>query len=142
MNLPRPKGRRWSFTIESLRESNGAMSNERNEIGVIRAIRGSRLCLLAAVLAFCATAISAGAIQFDVFLGFDGIVPESSWFPIVCEVKNDGPAFSGTIEVTSGSQDQPRRMVVELPTGTLKRLVIPIFSASRGSGHGLGCAAF
>ena len=96
-----------------------------------RPSRGTRSWLLAAWLAFCATGI-AQAIQFDAFLGYDGIVPESSWFPIVCEVKNDGPPFNGIIEVTTGAQDQPRRLLVELPTGTLKRLVIPVFSATRG----------
>ncbi|HZV35715.1 MAG TPA: hypothetical protein VFB72_14165, partial [Verrucomicrobiae bacterium] len=72
------------------------------------------------------------AIQFDVFPGFDNIVPEASWFPIVCEVKNDGPSFNGTIEVTGGFNDsQVRRVVVELPTGTLKRIVIPVFTTMR-----------
>lgn len=74
------------------------------------------------------------ALQFDVFLGYDGIVPEASWFPVVCEVKNDGPSFTGTVEIEGGSysQGQTRRLVVELPTGTLKRFVIPVFAASRG----------
>jgi len=76
------------------------------------------------------------AIQFDVFLGFDGIVPQACWFPVMCEVKNDGPAFRGTVELDGGryNQDQVRRAVVELPTGTLKRFVIPVFSSSRGFG--------
>src|SRR2546423_7106528 len=73
------------------------------------------------------------AIQFDVFLGYEGIVPEASWFPVVCEVKNDGPSFNGVVEVTPGNynQGQTRRIVVELPTGTLKRFTIPVFSSSR-----------
>jgi hypothetical protein len=70
------------------------------------------------------------ALQFDVFLGFDGIVPEASWFPVVCEVKNDGPTFTGTVELTSGNQNQTRRVTVELPTGTLKRFVLPMFSTT------------
>jgi hypothetical protein len=72
------------------------------------------------------------ALQFDVFLGYDGIVPEASWFPVVCEVKNDGPTFVGTVELDSeNNQGQLRRIVVELPTGTLKRFVIPVFSTTR-----------
>ncbi|WP_150107564.1 hypothetical protein [Pedosphaera parvula] len=74
------------------------------------------------------------ALQFDVFLGYEGVVPEASWFPVVCEVKNDGPSFTGTIEIVpSGNinQDQNRSVTVELPTGTLKRLVIPVFSTTR-----------
>jgi hypothetical protein len=80
---------------------------------------------------------SRAALQFDVFLGYDGIVPQASWFPVVCEIKNDGPAFVGTVELDGGrfNQDQTRRAVVELPTGTLKRFVIPVFSAVRGYGN-------
>ncbi|MCX6923913.1 MAG: hypothetical protein NT154_12005, partial [Verrucomicrobia bacterium] len=75
-------------------------------------------------------------LQFDVFLGYDGIVPQASWFPVVCEIKNDGPPFVGTVELDGGrfNQEQTRRAVVELPTGTLKRFVIPVFSATRGIG--------
>lgn len=74
------------------------------------------------------------ALQFDVFLGFDGIVPEASWFPVVCEVKNDGPTFKATVELESGSYNagQKRLVEVELPTGTLKRFVIPVFASTRG----------
>lgn len=83
--------------------------------------------LLLAGVSFSARA----AIQFDVFLGYDGIIPEASWFPVVCEVKNDGPTFTATIELVVGSfnQNQTLRTVVELPTSTLKRLVIPVFSS-------------
>lgn len=72
-------------------------------------------------------------LQFDVFLGYDGIVPEATWVPIVCEIKNDGPSFNGMVEVSGGNleQGQTRQLVVELPTGTTKRVVIPVFSSSR-----------
>ena len=79
---------------------------------------------------------SRAAIQFDVFLGYDGIVPQASWFPVVCEIKNDGPSFVGTVEVDGGkfNQDQTRQAVVELPTGTLKRFTIPVFASARTYG--------
>ncbi len=84
---------------------------------------------------FCGAAFTTRAeLQFDVFLGYDWIVPEASWFPIVCEIKNDGPPFIGVIEVTPGSygtKGQSHQVAVELPTGTLKRIVIPAFSPSR-----------
>ena len=85
------------------------------------------LLVLAAAPALCA------AVRFDVFLGYDGIIPENSWFPVVCEVQNDGPGFVGEIEVTAGQfgQGQNRLLVVELPTGTTKRIVLPAFSANR-----------
>ena len=97
-------------------------------------VRGFRPLWLACLLLLAGALTSRAALQFDVFLGYDGIVPEASWFPVVCEVKNDGPSFTAVIEVTPGNYNggQVRRLVVELPTGTLKRLVIPVFSTSRG----------
>jgi hypothetical protein len=73
------------------------------------------------------------AMQFDVFLGYDGVVPEGSWFPVICEIKNDGPNFVGVVEISGGqfNAGQTRRLVVELPTGTLKRIDIPVFSSAR-----------
>src|SRR5580700_6378317 len=73
------------------------------------------------------------AMQFDVFLGYDGVVPEGSWFPVICEIKNDGPSFVGVVEISGGhfNESQTRRLVVELPTGTLKRIDIPVFSSAR-----------
>src|SRR2546423_15548220 len=41
-------------------------------------------------------------IQFDVFLGHDDIVPEASWVPVICEIKNDGPALTATNELEGG----------------------------------------
>ena len=90
--------------------------------------------LLALTVLLCAFAFSArAALQFDVFLGYDGVVPNGTWIPVVCEVKNDGPSFTGVVEVDSdaGSSGQKRRMVVELPTGTLKRFTIPVISTTR-----------
>lgn len=70
------------------------------------------------------------ALQFDVFLGYDGIMPERGWFPIVCELDNDGAPFTGVVEVNSDQlgNGQTRRMIVDLPTNTRKRIVIPVFS--------------
>src|SRR2546425_13114731 len=95
--------------------------------------KGTRLVLLAlGLLAFCGATLSARAVpQFDVFLGYDWIVPEASWFPVVCEIKNDGASFTGTVELTTGNQSQSRRLKVELPTGTRKRVVLPVFSTTR-----------
>lgn len=90
---------------------------------------------------FCFTLLAAllrpntaeALIQFDPFLGYDGVVPEVSWFPLVCEIKNDEAAFTGVIEVGDAfGQGQKTTMIVELPTGTLKRVVLPLFAGSRG----------
>ena len=93
----------------------------------------SLLSIAISLWLFGATPVAHAALQFDVFPGYDGIVPEASWFPIVCEVKNDGPSFTGTVEVKRGdNEDQTLAMTIELPTGTLKRFVLPIFSSGRG----------
>jgi len=66
-------------------------------------------------------------VRFDVFVGYDGLVPAMGWFPVTCEVENNGPSFLATFEATSGQfgQGEIRRMKLELPTGTTKRFVIP-----------------
>ena len=94
--------------------------------------------ILALFLVFSAGAIRAQQIQFDVFVGYGdlgggGVVPEASWFPVVCEIKNNGPTFNGVIEINAGNMGQAQnvRVAVELPTGTLKRLSIPVFNAGR-----------
>lgn len=77
--------------------------------------------------------LSVRALQFDVFLGYgnDGVVREANWFPVTCEINNDGPAFTGVVELGSANtgSDNVRRFVVELPTDTRKRIVIPVFAA-------------
>ena len=45
----------------------------------------------------------------DVFLGFDSLVPDASWFPVVCEIKNHGPAFTGMVEVSAGQFNDGNR---------------------------------
>jgi len=70
------------------------------------------------------------AVRFDLFVGYDGVVPQGSWFPMGFEVQNDGPAFTALVEVAPGqfNSSQTRTMTVELPTGTTKRFVIPTFA--------------
>jgi hypothetical protein len=105
-------------------------------------LRTTRLTELSASLLLCCFCSLAGfaatttLTQFDVFPGYDDIVPDASWFPIVCEVKNDGPSFMGDVEVATDNNygpGQARHMRVELPTGTLKRFTIPVFSTARGA---------
>lgn len=96
--------------------------------------KARHFCVLWLLLFICIFASAANAaLQFDVFLGYDGVVPNATWIPIVCEVKNDGPSFTGVVEVDSdaGNSAQTRKMVVELPTGTLKRFTIPVISTAR-----------
>lgn len=92
----------------------------------------------AVVLLFLVALNLRAALQFDVFVGLDNYVPEASWFPIVCEVNNDGPPLKAVIEVTGGAMNQSsytRAVPVELPTGTRKRITIPVFSANSYNGE-------
>ena len=88
---------------------------------------------LALLLLLCSLASARAMVRFDVFLGYDGILPEASWFPVSFEVQNDGPSFTGVVEISPGqfNQSQTRLMTVELPTGTMKRFVVPAYSSSR-----------
>jgi hypothetical protein len=93
-------------------------------------LRRVALLFLLGLLALPARA----ALQFDVFLGFDGATREGNWFPIACEIFNDGPAFNAVFEVTNDGdvrRSQVRQIAVELPTNTRKRFVIPVFSSGR-----------
>ena len=91
--------------------------------------------ILRAALAvlFCLASAARAALQFDAFIGYDDLLPEQSWFPITCELHNDGPPFNAIVEITS--QDfgagQVRRFPLDLPTNTRKRIFIPVFSTAR-----------
>lgn len=120
------------------------LGSPHGEQGQVKCLRRAWPAVLGVLLALVLTPSARATLQFDVFLGYDGIVSEASWFPLVIEVDNDGPTFTGIIEITGGSdnESQPVRMPVELPTGTLKRLVIPLFSAYYKSfGYGYGGVA-
>ncbi len=93
---------------------------------------------LLAWLTTVAPGVARAELQFDVFLGYgsgggnDGFVREANWFPVACEVFNDGPGFEAGFELTSQqfSGDQRRRFKVELPTNTRKRFVFPVFAGA------------
>ncbi len=78
-------------------------------------------------------------LQFDVFVGYgssgagDGIVREGGWFPVACEVFNDGPGFEAVFELSSRQLGggQVRRLALELPTNTRKRFSFPMFAGAR-----------
>lgn len=76
---------------------------------------------------------AASQIRFEVSLGYDGTVREANWFPVNCEAINSGPNFNGFIEVAPGpgAKGQVQRWPIELPTGTLKRVTIPVFATTR-----------
>ena len=92
----------------------------------------SSSCWLILVFLLAGCAAAGAAARFDVFVGYDGIVPQGGWFPVAFEVENDGPSFLATVELTPGqfNSSPPRTLVVELPTGTTKRFIIPTFTAA------------
>jgi hypothetical protein len=83
------------------------------------------------LLVFLFVAPAKAALQFDVHVGYEGNIHEANWFPVVCEIFNDGPSFNAVIELSGGQfgNDQVREMPVELPTNTRKRIVIPMFAS-------------
>src|SRR5204863_6549777 len=116
--------------------------NPRSGVRIFRALGASaraRVWLGAALLCLGLTESAPPALQFDVFIGyggqptgFDGVVREAGWFPVACEVFNDGPSFNAVFELSSSQMGggQTRRIVVELPTNTRKRFVLPAFTGS------------
>ena len=75
-------------------------------------------------------------LQFDVFVGYgmganDGAVAEASWVPVTCEIFNDGPGFEGVVEISSSQSGQRYSAPLELPTGTRKRLLVPVYASGR-----------
>lgn len=86
-----------------------------------------------------AGAVVRAELQFDVFVGYgssgagDGLVREGGWFPVACEVYNDGPGFDAVFELSSRQLGggQVRRLALELPTNTRKRFSFPMFAGAR-----------
>lgn len=89
-----------------------------------------RVILCIGLLGLFIPLLAQANVRFDVFVGYDGLVPTCAWFPITCELQNDGPGFTADIEVSSDqlSGGYTRSVRVELPTGTQKRVFIPVFA--------------
>src|SRR5438445_12386233 len=114
----------------------------RSGVRICRAVGASaraRVWLGAALLCLGLTASARAALQFDVFVGyggqpsgFDGVVREAGWFPVACEVFNDGPSFNAAFELSSSQMvaGQTRRIAVELAANTRKRVIVPAFKVT------------
>lgn len=101
--------------------------------GVLKSFSRGFLVLLSLLLLSAGTQNAAAALQFDVFAGYDSYAKEGEWFPVTFEVNHDGPSFRAVIEISSAqfNRAQARRIPVDLPTGTLKRITIPVFATTR-----------
>ncbi len=118
------------------------LQNRHAVTGVARRVRVARtgFCRAALLLAGSLLLPSLHAeLQFDVFLGYgssgsaDGVYREASWFPVACEVFNDGPAFNAVFELSSRQMggSQVIRVPIELPSNTRKRFSFPVFAGKR-----------
>lgn len=89
------------------------------------------LFLVLFILSFITQACRA-AVRFDAIVGYNGISPRNAWFPITCELQNDGPSFNAIIEVSpeGSTQGEVSRLALELPSNTQKRVVIPVFATT------------
>ena len=106
-----------------------------SQLGARGSLLRSGLFILLGLL--LATPVRAQLI-FDVFVGHglgvaDSTVTEGSWFPVTCEIQNDGPSFNAVVEISGGQfgQGQKRFIAVELPTNTKKRFTVPLYCTSR-----------
>src|SRR5882724_3448062 len=133
MTAPLRSGAAFAVLHPGAAVHSGQPRNSKSETRSCKPERRWTAIMLSGLLLLSNVMSSRAALQFDVFLGYDGVIPEATWFPVVCEIKNDGPSFNGVIELNGGSlnQGQLQKVEVELPTGTLKRLVIPVFSTTR-----------
>lgn len=66
----------------------------------------------------------------DVFLGYGAMIPSGRWIPATFELLNDGPSIDARLVLDTGSYGggMIRVLPVDLPTGTLKRITVPIFA--------------
>jgi len=93
-----------------------------------------RFAIVLAVLMSVAGVLSArDTVRFDVMVGYGGFSPQGDWYPVTCELRNDGPSFTGIIEISDDrmAQAPTRRLKIELPSNTTKRVQIPEFTAMR-----------
>jgi hypothetical protein len=109
-----------------------------SQFAVRRLPRAARFFLPVLLLCLAPLVSLRAQVIFDVFVGHglgvaDSTASEAAWFPVTCEIQNDGPSFNGIVEITGGQfgQGQARRIAIELPTGTKKRFAVPLYCASR-----------
>jgi len=101
-----------------------------------RAARGAGLAPVLWAVVLLAGGLGRAAVQFDVFVGYgsgggnEGVVREACWFPIGCEVFNEGDSFKATIEFSTapGGRGHVVETPIELPAQTRKRFSIPVFA--------------
>lgn len=75
-----------------------------------------------------------GALQFDCFPGYEAKMGRAgAWYPVGFELFNDGPSFSGFIEIEADGPGAVERIPIELPTNTRKRLTTARFGSAVGS---------
>ncbi|MCX8157555.1 MAG: hypothetical protein N3J91_14105 [Verrucomicrobiae bacterium] len=100
---------------------------------MLRLVKGHLQCLMGgllfALLIPSLLAASPRLKQFDVFVGYDNVAVTGAWVPLTFEMLNEGPTLKGMLEIHPAQKQGGtiRRVPLELPTGTRKRLCVPVF---------------
>jgi len=97
-----------AHSIRRLQDHGGELANANRLRFFMNRLRW--LLWLLALGGLLAVGAARAALQFDVFVGYDGIGREASWLPIVCEIKNDGPPITGFVEVAPVITAKARRI--------------------------------
>ncbi|MEM8861256.1 MAG: hypothetical protein AAGD96_23260 [Chloroflexota bacterium] len=66
----------------------------------------------------------------DITVGFDGIIEQNSWFPVLITLANDGAPVEGELVVTFEGPSTEWRSEVSLPTQSRKQIELTIFSSN------------
>ena len=71
------------------------------------------------------------APRLDVFPGYANTARLGTHYPVALELQGDGPTLRGFVELSQGQfGGSPIRIPIELPPGTTKRIVVPLFSST------------
>ena len=97
------------------------------------ALRFAIWLLLVGGLGLLAPARVDAAPRLDAFPGYSssGYARLGTHYPLAIELQGDGPSLKGFLEISQGQfGGQPIRVPIELPSGTTKRVIVPLFASS------------
>ncbi|MEM9775918.1 MAG: hypothetical protein AAF902_15180 [Chloroflexota bacterium] len=67
-------------------------------------------------------------LSMEIRAGFDGIVQEASWFPVVITLENNGAPIEGQVEATFGGAQTVWKTDVSLPTQSRKQINMTVYA--------------
>lgn len=74
-----------------------------------------------------AQTVEDGGLSMTIRPGFDGIVKEDSWFPLLITLANDGPAVEGELTISVSDNGLVWRQEVSLPTQSRKQIQTVVY---------------